>query len=188
MKWHRCPLNRIRLPRRARRSKGALLVMTILGALVFLIAGQATAHEVHVFATTDGEVVNGRVYYAGDKPAAGLEVIVLTGEGMPVGITETDSEGRFRYDAEGQESLRFVVEIDGGHRAEFTIAFADDVFEETEELSLTHAPLEIRQLSERIDSLEHRLRFQDIIGGIGYIVGVMGLFAFWKARSGQGPS
>ncbi len=46
---------------------------------------------------------------------------------------------------------------------------------------------EIRPLREQIDAAEHRARFRDIVGGIGYIVGVAGLFAFWKSRATRDP-
>jgi len=42
---------------------------------------------------------------------------------------------------------------------------------------------QIRPLREQIDAFEHRTRFRDIVGGLGYIVGVSGLFAFWKSRT-----
>ena len=159
----------------------------------------AVAHGVHLFATVEGEVVHGRAYFAGDEPAAGLTVNVLTAEGMPLGVTETDAEGRFEYAPEQEGPLRFVLETVDGHRASFTINFAKDEVSEEVEIE-RHAPAsaEIEEMIERavahevapvleeMDRLGNRIRFQDVIGGIGYIVGVMGLIAYWKSRSGKG--
>ena len=47
---------------------------------------------------------------------------------------------------------------------------------------------EVRPVLAELDRLENRIRFRDVIGGIGYIVGVMGLIALWKARAGKGGS
>ena len=45
---------------------------------------------------------------------------------------------------------------------------------------------QLRKQMEEMDRAKHRVRARDVIGGIGYIVGVMGLIAFWKSRSGKG--
>jgi nickel transport protein len=38
-------------------------------------------------------------------------------------------------------------------------------------------------LSEQIEALQFSIRLHDILGGVGYVVGIFGLFAFMKARS-----
>ncbi len=159
----------------------------------------AVAHDVHLFATLEGEVVHGRAYFAGDVPAAGLTVNVLTAEGMPLGTTETDAEGRFTYVPEQAGPLHFVVETVDGHRASMTLTLAkEEGIEEIEIEVLSPASGEIEALIERavaheiapvleeLNRLENRIRFQDVVGGIGYIVGLMGLIAYWKSRSGKG--
>lgn len=40
----------------------------------------------------------------------------------------------------------------------------------------------IRPLREQIEASDEKRRFNDILGAIGYIVGIMGLIAFWQAR------
>ena len=37
-------------------------------------------------------------------------------------------------------------------------------------------------LAERLNALEERVRFQDILGGIGYILGLTGLALWWRCR------
>ena len=174
-----------------------------IAALLFfgmaLATPAAVAHDVHLFATVEGGVVHGRAYFAGDEPAAGLTVNVLTAEGTPLGATETDAEGRFTYAPEQEGALRFVLETVDGHRASLTTTFAKDEKSEEHEIE-RHAPAsleieemvkhavahEIAPVLEEMNRLENRVRFQDVVGGIGYIVGVMGLIAFWKSRSGKG--
>lgn len=41
---------------------------------------------------------------------------------------------------------------------------------------------QIEPLAEQIDSLESSIRLHDVIGGVGYIVGIFGLLAFLRAR------
>ncbi len=177
-------------------SKMALLLLGVA-----LVTPVAVAHDVHLFATYDGEVVHGRAYFAGDVPAAGLTVNVLTAEGMPLGTTETNAEGRFTYVPEQGGALRFVVETVDGHRASITLNLAKDEGQEEIEIDVrSPASGDIEEMIERavahevapvleeMNRLENRVRFQDVIGGIGYIVGVMGLIAFWKSRSRKGSS
>ncbi|ADC61472.1 hypothetical protein [Allochromatium vinosum] len=37
-------------------------------------------------------------------------------------------------------------------------------------------------LAERLNTLEERVRFQDVLGGIGYILGLTGLALWWRCR------
>lgn len=37
-------------------------------------------------------------------------------------------------------------------------------------------------LAERLNALEERIRFQDVLGGIGYILGLTGLALWWRCR------
>lgn len=41
---------------------------------------------------------------------------------------------------------------------------------------------EVAPLREQLDAAAHRTQLRDIVGGIGYIVGVAGLFVLWKRR------
>lgn len=173
------------------------LALFFPGAL--LLSSNAAAHAIHIFAAFEGEVVEGRVYFEGDEPAAGLTVNVFSPEGDPRGVSETDAEGRFTYSPERMEPLKFVVETIEGHRASLTIDLArNEVYEEVEierhealpdeiiELLERAVAREVRPVLEELDRLENRIRFRDVIGGIGYIVGAMGLAALWKARAGKG--
>ena len=176
-----------------------IAVLVLVG--ITLATTGAVAHDIHLFARVEGEAIHGRAYFAGDEPASGLTVYVLTAEGMPLGAAETDSEGRFTYRPEQEGPLRLVLETVEGHRASLTIDFAkDEISEEVEIERHALAPSEIEEMIERavahevapvleeMDRLGNRIRFQDVIGGIGYIVGVMGLIAFWKSRSRKGSS
>jgi nickel transport protein len=41
---------------------------------------------------------------------------------------------------------------------------------------------QIERLRDQIDQLEHRLQFRDILGGIGYILGLAGIAMYMKSR------
>ncbi|MFH1803634.1 MAG: hypothetical protein ABID63_01960 [Pseudomonadota bacterium] len=44
---------------------------------------------------------------------------------------------------------------------------------------------QVRPLREQLVSYEDKVRFSDILGGIGFIVGIFGAFVWWRSRPGQ---
>lgn len=172
----------------------ALRVPLFLFLGTTLVTSAAFAHDVNLFATLEAGVVDGRAYFAGGDAAAGLTVNVFTTEGMALGATETDAEGRFTYVLEQEGPLRLVVETVDGHRAifevesllpmpsmkDYVVPLGGEYFE------LEMLRNQLRKQLEEMDREKHQVRARDVIGGIGYIVGIMGLIAFWKARSRKG--
>jgi len=96
--------------------------------LVMLLAstGPALAHKVHVFAIAEGATIEGSAYFSGGAPASGASVRVFGSEGTLLARMDTNAEGRFQYQAERRQALRFVVQTTDGHQGEFTI-FADEL-------------------------------------------------------------
>jgi nickel transport protein len=47
---------------------------------------------------------------------------------------------------------------------------------------------QIRPLREQLVAAEDRIRLQDILGGIGYIIGLTGLALWWRSRRRSGPT
>ena len=45
---------------------------------------------------------------------------------------------------------------------------------------------QIRPLREQLDRYEEKVRLHDILGGIGFIVGAMGLVLYVKSRGARG--
>ena len=66
-----------------------------------------------------------------------------------------------------------MVEGEEGHRAAIT---ADRV------APSNNKGADLMLLREDIAHLKTQIYLRDILGGIGYIVGIVGLFAWWNAR------
>ena len=194
---------------------------------LLLIPASVFAHKVKIFASAEGNVISGYVYYTGGgKPKQAL-ILVQDQHGNGLGELKTDGNGEFSFSAETRRDHIFILELADGHRASFTVKaeelpaslaeaesaepqlqFANDTVErqknvlpvsdvnssvlEQKAFQLSAEELEayldmaiakqLRPLREQLDRYEEKVRLHDILGGIGYIVGLMGLGYFLSAR------
>ena len=191
-------------PRRpARGQRAAVLLLALL-----LSPGAALAHGLSLFAAADGARIEGVVRFAGGNPAAGTRVRVLDTAGNARAVLETDAAGRFAYTATVPEDHRLIAETADGHQASWTVAAAELAAGLGAGLTAGAGPdlgappggcdtasLEqavaraVRPLREELAADAERARLRDLLGGIGYILGIAGLWAWWRARrtSPDGP-
>ncbi|MCC6489896.1 MAG: hypothetical protein IT364_20570 [Candidatus Hydrogenedentes bacterium] len=184
-------------------------VVTLVFAL--LLAGVSYAHGLNLFAAPEGDAVKGSVYFA-SGPAKNITVKVLGPDDALLGETVSGEDGAFLWTPPQRCDLRFVAETVDGHRAEFVVGASELSESLPEEVPVVakpapaaaQAPLptdaapkeidlqqliesavsrEVQPLRSQIDALEHATRLRDVLGGIGYIVGVAGLLAWFKGRA-----
>jgi nickel transport protein len=181
-------------------------------ALVLLCAAPALAHRIHLFAS-GGTVIEGSAYFSGGGALASATVRVTAPNGVRLGEVRTDAAGRFTFRPAHRCDHVFVVEMGDGHRAECTVPAAElpsdlpslpgapppppaEPSGQPEPADPSARELEravaraVRPLREQIDRLEHRLRFRDVLGGLGYIAGLTGLAFYVLAvrRNARGDS
>lgn len=154
--------------------------MKKLVLIISLLCGQmAFAHSLHLFAQNDGHTIEGKAYYSDQTPAAETYVgAYLQGQQSEDPILEgkTDSEGRFSLTVTQQGTYRVVVEGEEGHRASVV---ADNVQATS---ASTASANDLLILREDINQLKNRILVRDILGGVGYIVGALGLCFFLGQR------
>lgn len=189
-----------------RRSLGAAIV-----ALLFIAATPAAAHKLHVFAAVDGTVIAGSLYFNGNSPARDVPIRVLGPDGRLEEKTTSDTAGHFRVAIAGPFDHRIVADTVDGHHAEFVVrsdelplaaaaapltAKATTVAaglpraspplplptEQLEQLIEQAVSRQLAPLREQLDAFEERVLWRDVLGGIGYIVGLFGLAAWLMAR------
>ena len=179
----------------------AILVLGLMGGLL-LAPPFVFAHKLHMFVTLEpGPVIAGRVYYSGSSPYRQALVEVLDRTGKIVKSTRSDEDGRFRlsltpFGLQALEGFMVRCKSKDGHGVERKISvkgankIQNNHTHDTDE-SFSHEflrnalALEIRPLKEQIDALETKIWMRDILGGLGLLMGVFGLWMFWLARSGQ---
>lgn len=103
------------------------VALLLVGLVLLLPSNPALAHRLQLFASADGNQIQGRVYFVGGHAARAVEVHVLDAEGSQVASLSSDDEGRFRAPVPAAADYRVVAKSADGHRAEWPIAAAEFV-------------------------------------------------------------
>ena len=139
-----------------------IVFLTALFAACYL--PNAYAHALYVFAQYDGQTLSGKSYYSDMTPAAETYLEVFrSGVSDPVLTGKTDRQGAFKLSIADvpHTTLKVVV----AHTSAENQSGAD-----------------LMLLREDIAHLKDKIYLHDILGGIGYIVGIAGLIALRNAR------
>ncbi|HIJ79461.1 MAG: hypothetical protein OEY01_11425 [Desulfobulbaceae bacterium] len=189
------------------------IVLTIIAALL-LLPSSVLAHKVKLFAAVKGEKIEGFGYYPGGGKYMSSPITVFAPTDQQATTIHSKEDGSFSYTPSKRCDHLFVIATQDGHRAEFRVAAASlpATLPAAEAAQIASpppqapqlnspppaAPAELQQmidqavarhivpLQEDIARYEQRVRLHDIIGGIGYIVGLFGLGAFVLGRKKQG--
>lgn len=167
-----------------------MALMVSLTAL--LLPRAASAHRVSVYAWQEGNTVHAEAYFADGSRCIDCAVEVRdpdTGELLIKG--STDGEGAFSFDSPAGD-IRVVVLAGPGHMGEYLLAgkgtqaeaarpsdAGEEAFDEEEaRRKIEDLTAEIRRLSEEA----RKPGAAEIVGGIGWIVGILGILAYLKSR------
>lgn len=173
------------------------IVCLILGLLG---SGEILAHKVKLFATGEGEIIKGYAYFVGGGPVVNSSVRVKTATGQLIGEVVTDGSGQFLYPKGEQPTYVFELVTADGHRADYEVNFvrskvsAESVPKSQEVISdvenehrycqeeLGQLEQQIAELRAQLNGYEDKVRWHDVLGGIGYILGIMGIIGYLKRR------
>ena len=179
-------------------------MMRLLAALALLAASTwpAQAHRLKLFATLEGETISGYAFFVGGGRAQDADLRIKDEAGREIAQLTTDKSGAYSFKAPQTQTYHLVANTGDGHVAEATIdkgrfsgasAVASAADEDDAPASAaTTAQIEravdaavarqLRPLMEAYEAAESRTRFNDIMGGIGMIVGLAGLALWSSAR------
>lgn len=186
--------------------------LSILVLLALLWAGPVQAHKLRLFASANGARVEGVVYFVGGAPARAVNVQVLDLSGEILAELVSDESGQFVYEVSAPRDVLINARSADGHAASWRVlatelapgfagialpADAQDADEVpgasgTTQGAVVMPPAEaaieralarqLRPLREQLAALEQQRRFQDVLGGLGYIAGLSGLGLWWASR------
>jgi nickel transport protein len=171
-------------------------VLALLGAL-WLCPTPARAHKLNLFAHVEGKTILGKAYFSSGAAAQGVSVTAFDPAGRELGRTTADAQGQFSLEARTRCDHRLVVETADGHGAEYTVSAAELPADLAPAVAgppkpgasggsggkiAAKTPPDADQIAAKIDALtaqvvqlREQLRFRDVLGGIGFILGITGI-------------
>ena len=159
-------------------------------------------------------MVHTESYLGGKKRAADGKIQIFDLSGVRLVEGKTNEKGEFSFQVPKREDLRIVLEAGMGHRAEYLLRVSkgetpvgSPAKARTGHQAIPQPPsvqldrAEIRGVVEEVldakmepvlKELAHMRKergpgFREIMAGIGYIVGLMGLVLYFRSRKGQKP-
>jgi nickel transport protein len=183
-----------------------LIILFLASILVISNNLPALAHKVIIFAWVEGDTVFTESKFSGGKEATGAQVLVFDMGGKQLLEGKTNNKGEFSFKIPKLTDLRIVLNAGMGHKAEWRIPEseiqeASGVLgskmstESSQPVAVGLSKAEIKGLIE--DSLDRKLRpivrmitesqskgpsVTEIVGGIGYIFGLMGVAIYFRNR------
>ncbi len=182
-----------------------------LSIVVSLLSIQpALAHKLKVFATIEGEAVTGYAFFIGGGRARGAKWNAVEGDDTPLGEGRTDAEGRFILvpPQPVTADIRVTIDTEEGHIASATLPVtrfggvaaepseaetptvakkeAAPASEETALLVEAAVQRQVEPLLERIEAMDSRLRYTDMMSGLFLIAGLAGMVLWALGRKDGG--
>lgn len=187
------------------------MIRVFLVLLSVLIAGPATAHSLRLFAKVAGDTVSGYAFFIGGGRPAGVTWVAKMGaQTVATGKTGQDGDYSFIVPAQVSEGISITVDTGEGHIAttllnpdRFSIVSAGTATPQVKaaavgEPTAVAAPAlsgdataklveeaverQVGPLLERIEAMDARLRFTDIMSGIFLILGLAGMALWARGR------
>jgi nickel transport protein len=184
-----------------------ILIFTFL--IIIMINISVFAHKVIIFAYVEGDIVYTESYFSDGKKCMNSKIEVFNNRGDKLLEGLTNGEGEFSFEVPSEDGdLKIVLTAGMGHRAEYSIS-ADEIRgstglikEESEEpvsiVSPETSSVDLKEIQSIIEdtldeklkpimreikkSQEDKISPTEIIGGIGYIIGIFGIIAYFLSR------
>jgi nickel transport protein len=185
-----------------------LISFVFLSLLLLMTASTVFAHKVNIFAYVEGDAVYTESYFPdGTKVKEGV-VEVYDSQGKKLLEGKTNEDGQFNFKPPKKDDLKIVLLASMGHKNSYTLS-ADELPDviaaqksekaEPEESKVKAvAEVDLDQIKRIIDtSLDEKLKpimrqltkaqrrevsFTEVIGGIGYIFGIMGIILYFVSK------
>ena len=198
------------MPRRAFDCHKLLISFVFLSFLLLMTVSFVFAHKVNIFAYAEGDTVYTESYFPdGTKVKDGV-VQVYDSQGTKLLEGKTNENGEFNFKPLKKDDLKIVLLASMGHKNTYTLS-ADELRDiiaaqksqkpEPKEPRVKEvAEVDLDQIKRIIDtSLDEKLKpimrqltkaqqrevsFTEVIGGIGYIFGIMGIILYFLSKKG----
>ncbi len=184
-------------------------IQVLLLLLIACVTAESFGHNIQIFAGNEGTEISGYVYFSDGGRVRDANVKVFTNEGELILQTRTNQEGVFRFTANQGMDLTVVADTKDGHRAEWSVR-ANEIPESLPDPTVwkeghsdptlangKNGNLELRRMireelrpleaqftrrNEEFERFRNEIRWRDIVGGIGYLIGIAGVACCLRGR------
>jgi len=186
------------------------LIALLFAVLYSFIALPAQAHKMNVFSWAGDQQIYGEAFFSGGRKAKNITVHVQNSETQTTLLTtQTDEEGKFQFTPPQQAvqqklDLLITVNTGDGHRGEWLLT-ADEYLSPddaplsapqkdqptVEDFDMEAVRATVRQELDRelvpikrelAEAREKKISPRDILGGVGCIVGLAGILAWFQSK------
>lgn len=186
-------------------------IIVLICCLFF--SGKAYAHRVMIFGWVEGDRIITQSKFSSKRVVQGGDVSVFDMSGNRILSGKTDAQGEFAFQIPVRETLKIVLSAGTAHQAEWTISGAE-LGAGSERLTVVKGDAQpvttvrageggcqqdamVALIEKALDkklhpvlqyvaeSKEQPVSLRDILGGIGYIIGLVGLAAYMRFRSAK---
>ena len=192
-------------------------LLIFIFSFLFLLTAQSFAHKISAFVDVEDGNVSLVSYFSDGTPAKNAKVTVYDSKGNVVLTGRTNKEGEFDFKIKRSGKYRAVVLAELGHRAvvDFTVGAPatseSKTTGNTETKAITQscakstAPPSVEEFRKvlreelrpihrellKVEEAQSSISYKDVIGGIGWILGIFGAFMFgycYRRREGGDAS
>ncbi|WP_420547025.1 cobalt ABC transporter permease [Curvivirga sp.] len=191
--------------------KKNMAVTALAATLSIAVVVPAHAHKVLADAYASGDMIEGEVGFSNGDMAKNVRIEIVDVDGNLLGEAKTDEDGIFFFKPTQMVEHVFRADLGAGHVAEFSVAVEDlpEINGQTVPVTATSSSVtqtltessgqaalaaqvssadlrnirqEMKLLRKEIAAYKEKNDFQTILGGLGYIFGLCGLYLFFLAR------
>ena len=171
------------------------ILVLVVAFLSIISSSDAFAHKVKVFALIEADEIYGYVYFSGGGRAKEVLVSLQDSSGKAIKELKTNEKGEFRFSKTGMPPYRISTDIGDGHAAEYVLGETINLDKNKDTFSEKQVARDLKSVIEKavanqvtplriqLEEYEEKIRIRDILGAIGYIIGLFGLLCFLKAGS-----
>jgi nickel transport protein len=169
-------------------------------------SGSLLAHGLNLFVAVEGDLIRGKASFGSGHAADGVVIKITDEDGQQVAEINTDHDGSFSYKVVSREDYLITADSRDGHVIKRWVQaemLSDHLHEpgieahDHDHASDQHmigddemaafrleqvVARQITPLREEIAAYQAQVRLRDILGGLGYIIGLAGLALWFKGR------
>ncbi|MCM8804745.1 MAG: DUF4198 domain-containing protein [Candidatus Omnitrophica bacterium] len=155
-------------------------------------------HKVNIFTYKEGDKIFVEGYFSDGKPCKNSLIEIYNEKKEKIVEGKTDENGIFSFNIPDAQKIKIVLIADMGHKTEEEIELekkiekrqdlivekiiSGDEIKKIVEESVEKA---INPILKEFERERKKAKITDIIGGIGYIFGILGIFLYFRGRSSE---